>query len=91
MKKGLNIVIFLLFLFLPVFVFASGSVTVSSTSSKDTSNIKELAVDGNLNTRWSSNRGSNDEWIYVDLGKTATLDAVKVQWQEACSHHWPQT
>ena len=63
-------------------------VTVSSTSSKDTSNIKELAVDGNLNTRWSSNRGSNDEWIYVDLGKTATLDAVKVQWQEACSDEY---
>ena len=32
MKKGLSIVIFLLFLFLPVFVFASGSVTISSTS-----------------------------------------------------------
>lgn len=64
------------------------SVEVSSTSEKDVENVKEKAVDGSTSTRWSSKRKSNDEWIYVDLGRKAKLDAIEILWEGACSNNY---
>ncbi|MFX3634004.1 MAG: discoidin domain-containing protein [Candidatus Pristimantibacillus sp.] len=41
------------------------------------------ATDGNSSTRWASNEGSNNEWIYVDLGTTKSVNRVKLNWEAA--------
>ena len=43
------------------------------------------AVDGNTtSTRWASrDPATGAEWIYVDLGTTATIDQVKLYWEAA--------
>jgi hypothetical protein len=40
------------------------------------------AVDGNTGTRWGS-AFTNSEWIYVDLGGTATITRVVLSWEAA--------
>ncbi len=40
------------------------------------------AVDGNLNTRWSS-AYSDPQWIYVDLGAVYNISAVTLVWEAA--------
>jgi len=40
------------------------------------------AVDGSTTTRWSS-AFTNNEWIYVDLGATATISRVVLTWEAA--------
>src|SRR5256885_11625025 len=40
------------------------------------------AFDGNSGTRWSS-AFSDPQWIQVDLGATATVDQVVLQWEAA--------
>ncbi len=34
------------------------------------------AIDGDLNTQWSSNGDGDHAWIEIDLGKEFTIDAV---------------
>ncbi|WP_339311430.1 discoidin domain-containing protein [Paenibacillus sp. FSL M7-0896] len=46
------------------------------------STLPELAVDGNLNTRWSSNATDN-EWLSVDFGSVRTLGRVILNWEAA--------
>ncbi|WP_339248780.1 discoidin domain-containing protein [Paenibacillus sp. FSL R10-2796] len=41
------------------------------------------ATDGNSTTRWASMEGSNNEWIYVDLGTTQSVNRVKLNWEDA--------
>ncbi len=41
------------------------------------------AVDGNASSRWASQEGSDPEWIQVDLGATANLTRVKLNWEAA--------
>ncbi len=38
------------------------------------------AVDGNYETRWSSAKRSNDEWLQVDLGASYAINEVKLYW-----------
>ena len=40
------------------------------------------AVDGNAGTRWSS-AAADPQWIQVDLGATATVSQVVLQWEAA--------
>ena len=40
------------------------------------------AVDGNTGTRWSS-AYADPQWIYVDLGQTASVTRVVLQWETA--------
>ncbi|GGF97588.1 discoidin domain-containing protein [Paenibacillus aceti] len=40
----------------------------------------ELAVDGKINTRWSSPY-KDDQWFYVDLGSKMDIDRVVIRWQ----------
>ncbi|GAB3225092.1 PQQ-dependent sugar dehydrogenase [Spirosoma arcticum] len=42
----------------------------------------KLAVDGNMNTRWSS-QFADPQWIYVDLGAVYTISQVKIVWEDA--------
>jgi endo-1,4-beta-D-glucanase Y/chitodextrinase len=41
------------------------------------------ATDGNSTTRWASIEGSNNQWIYVDLGTTQSVNRVKLNWEAA--------
>jgi glucose/arabinose dehydrogenase len=43
------------------------------------------AVDGNSATRWASAAGSDPQWIYVDLGATAQISRVRLQWDASCA------
>src|SRR6185312_9747744 len=40
------------------------------------------ATDGNTGTRWSS-AASDPQWLQVDLGATATISQVVLQWEAA--------
>jgi hypothetical protein len=42
------------------------------------------AVDGSSSTRWASvEPATTNQWIYVDLGTTATIDRVVLNWEAA--------
>ncbi len=53
---------------------------MSSTHADDTA--AALAVDGSPGTRWSS-AWTDPQWIRVDLGATATITQVVLQWERA--------
>jgi hypothetical protein len=54
--------------------------TASSTESG--SYPASAAVDGNTGTRWSSAFG-DPQWLQVDLGATATITSVRLNWEAA--------
>ena len=54
--------------------------TASSTENVGTP--ASAAVDGNAGTRWSS-AFSDPQWLQVDLGSTATISQVVLQWENA--------
>ena len=43
------------------------------------------AVDGDSATRWASVAGADPQWIYVDLGATAHVSRVRLQWDTSCA------
>jgi glucose/arabinose dehydrogenase len=43
------------------------------------------AVDGNAATRWASASNIDPSWIYVDLGSTASISRVRLQWDLSCA------
>ncbi len=55
-------------------------VTASSVQEADTP--AQNVNDGDDSTRWSSSF-SEPQWIAVDLGKTVTIDHVKLLWEDA--------
>jgi len=55
-------------------------VTTSSNEAPGTAGAN--AVDGNLNSRWSS-LFSDPQWLAVDLGKTFAVNQVKITWEPA--------
>ena len=54
----------------------------ATASSAETVFVAASAVDGDLGTRWGS-AFTNNEWIYVDLGATATISRVLLNWEAA--------
>jgi len=54
-------------------------VTVSSVANES---LGANAVDGDETTRWSSAYKDN-EWIYVDLGNSKTINEIKLDWEHA--------
>ncbi len=36
-----------------------------------------------MGTRWASNNGNDQEWLYVDLGSVKTVTEVKLNWEAA--------
>ncbi|MDX8146698.1 PQQ-dependent sugar dehydrogenase [Lentzea sp. BCCO 10_0061] len=43
------------------------------------------AVDGNTATRWASKSNTDPAWIRVDLGASATISRVRLQWDLSCA------
>ncbi|MBP1963182.1 discoidin domain-containing protein [Paenibacillus aceris] len=60
---------------------AKGKTAVSS-STDSAANKTENAIDGDTATRWASLK-TNNEWIYVDLGKVSTVYSAKLNWEAA--------
>ncbi|MEC3998378.1 discoidin domain-containing protein [Actinacidiphila sp. DG2A-62] len=56
------------------------AATASSTD--NSSNTPGNAVDGDPQTRWSSNY-TDDQWIQVDLGRTRSFDRLTLVWETA--------
>ncbi len=54
----------------------------SASSSESSRYPASYAVDGKTTTRWSS-AFSDPQWIYVDLGSTAAVSRVVLQWETA--------
>ncbi|MBQ2642880.1 MAG: discoidin domain-containing protein [Eubacterium sp.] len=51
-------------------------------------NNEDYAVDGNTSTRWQANQGDTNEWLYVDLGKVATIDYLYLHWEAAYAKYY---
>ena len=56
--------------------------TATASSVENASFPASAAVDGNTGTRWSS-AFSDPQWLQVDLGGTATVSQVVLQWEAA--------
>jgi hypothetical protein len=54
----------------------------TASSSENAGTAASAAVDGNAATRWSS-AFSDPQWISVDLGATASITQVTLQWEAA--------
>ncbi len=54
----------------------------SASSIENAGTPASAAVDGNTGTRWSS-AFSDPQWLQVDLGATATISQVVLQWEAA--------
>jgi cold shock CspA family protein len=82
MKKVFSV--FIAFMLLGLIVKAQNLALgkpVNTSSEDKAGNIKSNAVDGNLNTRWTSEAGKDPQWIYVDLGKSYNVNTVKLTWK----------
>ncbi|MFG3288604.1 discoidin domain-containing protein [Streptomyces sp. NPDC048179] len=56
--------------------------TATASSVEDAGTAAGNAVDGDTGTRWSS-AFSDDQWLQVDLGATATVSQVVLDWETA--------
>jgi hypothetical protein len=56
---------------------------ITASSVENGSLAANNAVDGDTATRWASVEGNDPEWIYVDLGVTATITRVVLNWENA--------
>lgn len=54
-----------------------------TVSSAEGANTASKASDGNNSTRWESQQGNDDEWIYVNLDKQCYISAVGIRWEAA--------
>ena len=55
---------------------------VIQSGSESSSMAADKAVDGNTNTRWSSDFNDN-AWMYVDLGNTYAVNKINILWENA--------
>ncbi len=67
----------------PVLLSQGKPVTASSSGASGFE--PSMAVDGSSSTRWASRGGVDPSWIYVDLGVTATITGVRLQWDQSCA------
>lgn len=49
---------------------------------------ESAAVDGNESTRWQADGDDKNEWMYVDLGKVATIDHIYLHWEAAYAKYY---
>ncbi|MGW7422569.1 discoidin domain-containing protein [Streptomyces sp. NPDC054813] len=56
--------------------------TATASSEENAGTVAANAVDGNTGTRWSS-AFTDDQWLQVDLGATATVTQVVLNWETA--------
>jgi len=90
--KKIFLIFFSLSIFLNPYLFpqaeAADSYLLSQNRPVFASSYKgsaepSLAVDGDATTRWESQWGRDPQWIYVDLGATASITRVVVRWENA--------
>ena len=75
--------------FQPSQLLSQGKETeTSSQSTQAPTYTGNLVVDGDLSTRWASQRNTDDNWITIDLGKKAKIDAIEIVWEAACSDNY---
>lgn len=67
--------------YVPVRVFASSTQT-NAAGVPVPEHAPEMAVDGDLETRWSSDY-SDPQWICFDLGKPRVFNTVTILWETA--------
>ena len=58
-----------------------------SSSDENSEHPAVFAIDGNEETRWSSNY-SDDQWIAVELEEAKTIQKVKLHWEAAYSENY---
>ncbi|MGN0352285.1 MAG: discoidin domain-containing protein [Roseburia sp.] len=63
------------------YVVSKGRMVYASSAQANSDS--SLAVDGDENTRWESTWTSDDEWLYVDLGKVTEVTGVRLSWEGA--------
>ncbi|MFL5995558.1 MAG: discoidin domain-containing protein, partial [Streptomyces sp.] len=56
--------------------------TAASSSTENAGTPAAAAVDGDTGTRWSS-AAADDQWLQVDLGATASISQVVLNWEAA--------
>jgi len=56
--------------------------TATSSSTENAATPATAAVDGDTATRWSS-AATDDQWLQVDLGATASISQVVLNWEAA--------
>ncbi len=62
----------------------SGNKPVTASTASGCCAAKN-AVDGKSTTRWASTANKDPSWIYVDLGATAQVHRVRLQWDKSCA------
>ena len=63
------------------YVVSKGRMVYASSSQPNSDS--NLAVDGDEGTRWESGWTSEEEWLYVDLGKVTEVTSVRLMWEGA--------
>src|SRR5258705_5069511 len=63
-------------------LLSQGKPATASSMENAAANPASAAFDGSTTTRWSS-QFSDPQWIQVDLGATATISQVILQWESA--------
>ncbi len=63
-------------------ILVSQGKPATASSTENAASPASAAVDGNAGTRWSSAFG-DPQWIQVDLGATASVGQVVLQWEAA--------
>ncbi len=61
--------------------------SVRASSVESGAYMPSKAVDGDLNTRWSSSFNDR-QWIYVDLGTDRRVDMVTLRWERAYARRY---
>lgn len=62
------------------FALPENGATATASSKPDEA---AKAIDGNDDTRWESEHGSDDVWFKVDLGQLRTFNTVQIRWEGA--------
>jgi hypothetical protein len=63
-------------------LLSQGKPATASSTENATANAASMAFDGDPTSRWGSAFADN-QWLEVDLGATATIDAVTLNWEAA--------
>jgi len=76
--------IFIVFLAFALMMYATAgySITATASSSQGSSNAPSLAVDGNMQTRWSS-EFSDSQWLVIDLESQREITGLTMFWEAA--------
>lgn len=54
----------------------------AASSEENPASVAGNVIDGDENTRWSS-ATTDDEWCYIDLGESKSVNRVQILWEEA--------